>query len=135
MVCGTSLALLVDSSNKYLMQIIYFPFRAILADIEAHYQNPSLPYPKEDNTLLYEITAYLEAAGIHNPLNKVRLTFKCWYSLLFCFHRCGKTVLFFFFSPQIYITTKRLPYFPTVNFLFLISQFPKLQYNKNLGIV
>ncbi|NXY81261.1 WASC5 protein, partial [Alcedo cyanopectus] len=79
--------------------------RAILADIEAHYQNPSLPYPKEDNTLLYEITAYLEAAGIHNPLNKI------------------------------YITTKRLPYFPTVNFLFLISQFPKLQYNRNLGIV
>jgi len=42
----------------------------------------------------------------------------------------------FFFSPaQIYITTKRLPYFPSVNFLFLISQFPKLQYNRNLGIV
>lgn len=97
---GITLALLVDSSNKYLMEIIYFPFRAILADIEAHYQNPSLPYPKEDNTLLYEITAYLEAAGIHNPLNKVRLTFKCWYSLLFCFHRCGKTVLFFFFLPS-----------------------------------
>lgn len=56
---------------------MYFPFRAILADIEAHYQNPSLPYPKEDNTLLYEITAYLEAAGIHNPLNKVRHTFWC----------------------------------------------------------
>lgn len=49
--------------------------RAILADIEAHYQDPSLPYPREDNTLLYEITAYLEAAGIHNPLNKVRLVF------------------------------------------------------------
>lgn len=59
------------------MQLISFSFRAILADIEAHYQNPSLPYPKEDNTLLYEITAYLEAAGIHNPLNKVRLTFEC----------------------------------------------------------
>ena len=43
----------------------------MLADIEAHYQDPSLPYPKED-TLLYEITAYLEAAGVHNPLNKVR---------------------------------------------------------------
>lgn len=46
-------------------------FSSLLADIEAHYQDPSLPYPKEDNTLLYEITAYLEAAGIHNPLNKV----------------------------------------------------------------
>lgn len=78
MVYGFALGLFVDSSSKYLMQIIYFHFRAILADIEAHYQNPSLPYPKEDNTLLYEITAYLEAAGIHNPLNKVRLTFKCF---------------------------------------------------------
>lgn len=79
--------------------------KALLADIEAHYRDPSLPYPKEDNTLLYEITAYLEAAGIHNPLNKI------------------------------YITTKRLPYFPMVNFLFLIAQLPKLQYNKNLGMV
>ncbi|ERE62949.1 WASH complex subunit strumpellin [Cricetulus griseus] len=79
--------------------------KALLADIEAHYRDPSLPYPKEDNTLLYEITAYLEAAGIHNPLNKI------------------------------YITTKRLPYFPVVNFLFLIAQLPKLQYNKNLGMV
>lgn len=79
--------------------------KALLADIEAHYRDPSLPYPKEDNTLLYEITAYLEAAGIHNPLNKI------------------------------YITTKRLPYFPIANFLFLIAQLPKLQYNKNLGMV
>lgn len=36
---------------------------------------------------------------------------------------------------QIYITTKRLPYFPIVNFLFLIAQLPKLQYNKNLGMM
>ncbi|KAL6032938.1 hypothetical protein STEG23_010927 [Scotinomys teguina] len=79
--------------------------KALLADIEAHYRDPSLPYPKEDNTLLYEITAYLEAAGIHNPLNKI------------------------------YITTKRLPYFPIVNFLFLIAQLPKLQYNRSLGMV
>lgn len=52
-------------------RFVFLPHRALLADIEAHYQDPSLPYPKEDNTLLYEITAYLEAAGIHNPLNKV----------------------------------------------------------------
>ncbi|KAG8010235.1 WASH complex subunit 5 [Nibea albiflora] len=69
----------------------------------SHYQDPSLPYPKEDNTLLYDITAHLEAAGIHNPLNKI------------------------------YITTKRLPYFPIINFLFIIAQLPKLQYSKNQG--
>jgi len=34
---------------------------------------------------------------------------------------------------QIYITTKRLPYFPIVNFLFIIAQLPKLQYSKNQG--
>uniref|UniRef100_A0A8C5PLS0 WASH complex subunit 5 n=1 Tax=Leptobrachium leishanense TaxID=445787 RepID=A0A8C5PLS0_9ANUR len=77
---------------------------ALLADIEAHYLDPSLPCPKEDNSLLYEITAYLEAAGMHNPLNKI------------------------------YITTKQLSFFPVVNFLFLIAQLPKLQYNKNLGM-
>ncbi|KAM3928299.1 WASH complex subunit 5 [Leptodactylus fuscus] len=77
---------------------------AILSDIQAHYKDPSLPCPKEDNTLLYEITAYLEAAGTHNPLNKI------------------------------YITTKQVAFFPIVNFLFLIAQLPKLQYNKNLGM-
>ncbi|XP_045717244.1 WASH complex subunit 5 isoform X2 [Phyllostomus hastatus] len=91
--------------SKHLAAALENLNKALLADIEAHYQDPSLPYPKEDNTLLYEITAYLEAAGIHNPLNKI------------------------------YITTKRLPYFPIINFLFLISQLPKLQYNKNLGMV
>lgn len=54
-----------------VLPLVFLPPRALLADIEAHYQDPSLPYPKEDNTLLYEITSYLEAAGIHNPLNKV----------------------------------------------------------------
>ncbi|XP_032109113.1 WASH complex subunit 5 [Sapajus apella] len=91
--------------SKHLAAALENLNKALLADIEAHYQDPSLPYPKEDNTLLYEITAYLEAAGIHNPLNKI------------------------------YITTKRLPYFPIVNFLFLIAQLPKLQYTKNLGMV
>ncbi|XP_073650836.1 WASH complex subunit 5 isoform X3 [Tursiops truncatus] len=89
--------------SKHLAAALENLNKALLADIEAHYQDPSLPYPKEDNTLLYEITAYLEAAGIHNPLNKI------------------------------YITTKRLPYFPVVNFLFLIAQLPKLQYSKNLA--
>lgn len=40
--------------------------------------------------------------------------------------------LVFVFS-QIYITTKRLPYFPIINFLFIIAQLPKLQYSKNQG--
>ncbi|OXB62233.1 hypothetical protein ASZ78_013257, partial [Callipepla squamata] len=63
--------------SKHLAAALENLNKAILADIEAHYQNPSLPYPKEDNTLLYEITAYLEAAGIHNPLNKTFGVFFC----------------------------------------------------------
>uniref|UniRef100_A0AAV2MBI4 WASH complex subunit 5 n=1 Tax=Knipowitschia caucasica TaxID=637954 RepID=A0AAV2MBI4_KNICA len=57
----------------------------------------------KDNTLLYEITAYLEAAGIHNPLNKI------------------------------YITTKRLSYFPIINFLFVISQLQSFSTTKTKG--
>ncbi|XP_072908939.1 WASH complex subunit 5 [Hemitrygon akajei] len=91
--------------SKHLAAALENLNQALLADVEAHYQDPSLPYPKDDNTLLYEITAYMEAAGIHNPLSKI------------------------------YITTKRLPYFPVVNLLFLISQLPKVQYVKSQGMV
>lgn len=90
--------------SKHLAAALENLNKSLLADIEAHYQDPSLPYPKEDNPLLYEIAAYLEAAGVHNPLNKI------------------------------YITTKRLSYFPIVNFLFLVAQLPKLHYNKNQGM-
>ncbi|XP_072269332.1 WASH complex subunit 5 [Pyxicephalus adspersus] len=90
--------------SKHLAAALENFNEAILSDIKAHYQDPSLPCPKEDNTLLYEITAYLEAAGTHNPLNKI------------------------------YVTTKQLSFFPIANFLLLISQLPKLQYSKNLGM-
>ncbi|CAG12904.1 unnamed protein product, partial [Tetraodon nigroviridis] len=99
--------------SKHLAAALENLNKSLLADIEAHYQDPTLPYPKEDNTLLYDITAYLEAAGIHNPLNKVR-------------NNRLVTVKY---------TTKRLPYFPIISFLFVIAQLPKLQYSKNQGKV
>jgi len=52
-----------------LVTVMYYS--ALLADIERHYQDPSLPYPKEDNPLMFELTSYLESAGISNPLAKV----------------------------------------------------------------
>lgn len=127
-------------------QLFFGHNRSLLADIEAHYQDPTLPYPKEDNTLLYDITAHLEAAGIHNPLNKVwkpemLLQTQCQQCLtkrrisqafLFCVFADCKIHCPFCFS-QIYITTKRLPYFPIINFLFIIAQLPKVQYSKNQG--
>ncbi|XP_020897630.1 WASH complex subunit 5 [Exaiptasia diaphana] len=77
--------------------------KATLRDIEAHYQDPSLPYPKEDNPLMFELTSYLEWSGIHNPLTKI------------------------------YVTTKKYPFFALINFLCVISQIPKLAYVKNMG--
>ncbi len=45
---------------------------AVLADIEAHYANPTeRPYPPSDNTLLAELTTYLELAGMSDPLTKI----------------------------------------------------------------
>ena len=45
--------------------------RALLADIERHYQDPTLPYPKDENPLMYEMSSYLESSGISNPMTKV----------------------------------------------------------------
>ncbi|XP_077866142.1 WASH complex subunit 5-like [Saccoglossus kowalevskii] len=73
---------------------------SLMSDIEAHYQDPTLPYPKDENPLLYELTSYLECAGINNPFTKI------------------------------YTTTKRVPYFPLFAFLLVISQMPKMQYTK-----
>ena len=43
-----------------------------MKDIEAHYKDPTLPYPGEDNPLLYEMTPYIESTGIGNPSLKVK---------------------------------------------------------------
>jgi WASH complex subunit strumpellin len=74
-----------------------------LAEIEAHYKEPSKPYPKESNPLLYELSTYLDWAGISNPYMKI------------------------------YVTTKNLEYFSVLSFLFVVSQLPKLAHSKNVG--
>ena len=48
--------------------------RSLLTAIEAHYKDPSIPYPGEDNAILFELTPYLESAGFHDPLSKVSVT-------------------------------------------------------------
>ena len=42
-----------------------------MKDVEAHYKDPTLPYPPDDNPLLVELTSYLESTGISNPCLKV----------------------------------------------------------------
>ncbi|CAH1773129.1 unnamed protein product [Owenia fusiformis] len=89
--------------SKFLSSTLSTFNEALLSDIEKHYQDPDLPYPKEENPLMFELTSYLECVGVHNPLSKI------------------------------YITTKRLQYFSLFNFLFVISQIPKLVYVKSVG--
>jgi len=48
-----------------------FLLRSLLSAVEAHYKDPSHPYPGEDNTVIYELTPYVESAGMHDPLTKV----------------------------------------------------------------
>ena len=50
---------------------VYNVSRSMLTAIEAHYKDPSIPYPGEDNAILFELTPYLESAGFHDPLSKV----------------------------------------------------------------
>ncbi|KAK2144442.1 hypothetical protein LSH36_756g00059 [Paralvinella palmiformis] len=89
--------------SKFLASGLSNLNNAVLTDIELHYQDPSKPYPKEENPLLYELTSYLESAGISNPYTKI------------------------------YITTQRLPYFPLFSFLFVLAQIQKMSYVKSVG--
>ena len=66
--------------NLFVIKIIMYS--ALLRDVEAHYQDPTRPYPKEENPLMFELTSYLEWAGIHNPLTKVSLFNFILYSYL-----------------------------------------------------
>ncbi|XP_071483871.1 WASH complex subunit 5-like [Diadema antillarum] len=91
--------------SKFLAGALETMNKSLMTDVEVHYQDPTRPYPKEDNPLMYELSSYLECAGIGNPLAKI------------------------------YITTKRLPYFSLFTFLFVVSQLPKLQYVKTVGSI
>ena len=81
------------------MLLFLHHFSALLRDVEAHYQDPTRPYPKEDNPLMFELTSYLEWGGIHNPLTKVREECLSTAVLQFCcccsciqFHRGRRQV-------------------------------------------
>ncbi|EDV23219.1 uncharacterized protein TRIADDRAFT_27621 [Trichoplax adhaerens] len=77
--------------------------KAILMDIQKHYSDPNLPYPGEDNPLLFELTTYLETAGIANPLKKI------------------------------YVTMNNIPHLSLFIFSFVLAQLPKLTFVKSAG--
>lgn len=48
--------------------------QAVLADVQAHYANPAEhPYPPPDNTLISDLSRYLELSGVTDPLTKIYL--------------------------------------------------------------
>ncbi|XP_065176777.1 WASH complex subunit 5-like [Sycon ciliatum] len=89
--------------SKFLASCLATFNQSILTDIQAHYADPSLPYPGEDNPLLSELTSYLETSGIHNPLTKI------------------------------YITPSKSEGLSLILFIFTLSLLPKLQYLRSLG--
>ncbi|XP_023238570.1 WASH complex subunit 5-like, partial [Centruroides sculpturatus] len=88
--------------SKNLISALQTMNDSLLADIEAHYKDPSKPYPNDNNPLMYELSNYLEWTGISNPLAKI------------------------------YITTGPLPHIPLFLFLFTIFHLSKLNYVKNI---
>ncbi|GLV32181.1 Strumpellin [Carabus blaptoides fortunei] len=74
---------------------------ALLVDIRAHYKDSQKAYPGDQ--LMYELSRYLDWAGIYNPNNKI------------------------------YVTTTNIPHFAAIMFLFVIAQMQKLVYCRNIG--
>lgn len=92
------------SCTKFVaFKMISFNFRALLSDVQAHYRDPARPYPKEDSPLMFELTTYLDWAGMGDPWAKI------------------------------YVTTRNLPYFALLCFLFVLSQLQKLSYVRSVG--
>ncbi|KAL5456944.1 hypothetical protein EMCRGX_G034172 [Ephydatia muelleri] len=89
--------------SKLLCNSLMTLNQSVLTAIEAHYRDPSNPYPGEDNAILYELTPYLETAGINDPVSKI------------------------------FVTTSAVKSFGLASFMFIISQLTKLEYTKSLG--
>ena len=79
---------------------IYLTYSTMMKDVEAHYKNPNLPYPSEDNPLLYEMTSYLESTGINNPCLKV---FKHKQNIIFNIHYSKMCTETFGYSERVFI--------------------------------
>lgn len=89
--------------SKHLAAALNNMNLALLSDIQAHYRDPARPYPKGDSPLMFELTSYLDWAGMADPWAKI------------------------------YVTTRNLPYFALLCFLFVLSQLQKLSYVRSVG--
>lgn len=75
--------------------------KSLMTAVEKHYEDPANnSYPSEDNPLMFELTNFLDLAGMDDPLAKI------------------------------YITTKKLPNLALICFLSTVAHLQKVQYNK-----
>jgi WASH complex subunit strumpellin len=64
--------------SKQLLHALSTFNKALMSEINAHFEDPSSPYPDEENPLLYELNPYLECVGLVEPLKKIYVfTNKC----------------------------------------------------------
>ncbi|KAJ8877566.1 hypothetical protein PR048_022021 [Dryococelus australis] len=91
--------------SKHLAAALQAMNDGLLAEIERHYKDPTMPYPREENPLLYELSTYLDWAGISDPFSKI------------------------------YVTAQNLQHISLLMFLLAVSQISKLQHVKNIGLV
>jgi len=60
--------------------------KSLLTAIEKHYEDPKNPYPNQDNPMMFELTNFLDLAGMDDPLAKIYITTKPVQDLaLLCF--------------------------------------------------
>lgn len=60
--------------SKQLFHALSTFNHALISQINSHFDDPSSPYPDEDNPLLYELNPYLECVGLSEPLKKIYVT-------------------------------------------------------------
>lgn len=64
--------------SKQLLHALNTFNKALMSEVNAHFEDPTCPYPDEENPLLYELNPYLECTGLVEPLKKIYvMTNKC----------------------------------------------------------
>ncbi|EDQ84496.1 uncharacterized protein MONBRDRAFT_34678 [Monosiga brevicollis MX1] len=89
--------------GKLLLASVKSVNQALLAEIETHYRDPSKPFPGGDTLLLPELSAYSEAVGVADPLQKI------------------------------YVTTTKLDEIASLLFFFSLSQLQRFSFARQLG--
>ena len=66
--------------SKHLLHALKTFNKALMSEVNAHFEDPANAYPDEENPLLYELNPYLECVGLCEPLKKIYLkTNPCEY--------------------------------------------------------